>query len=177
MPYGTRFLAKPLGAINKRSVRQVFISIILSFSTLLATGQTFELTDTVFNEGDILRTYQTHFELGRWRLLEESFPFLDSVVDFMKTNENLEFLEIGYHGTPCKATWSMCLSQKRAQQIVDYLIKKGIEPVRLWTKGYNDTFPIIWEREIEKMTSKEEIDEANRINTRTELKILNVKQK
>ena len=60
----------------------------------------------------------------------------------MNKNTSL-FIEIGSH-TDCrdKATNNMILSQKRAQATLNYIVNKGISPLRLSAKGYGETKPL-----------------------------------
>lgn len=157
-------------------MRQLFLSITVSFCTLLATGQTFSLTDTVVKENDVYTTYQIGHQLGKWQLLEDCFPLLDSIAFFMENNKDVEVEIVSHVDTRWKTTWYSDLPQKRAQEIVDYLIEKGISSERLVAWGCYGTDPIISEEEIDKMKSEVEIEEAHRINRRTEFRILEVKK-
>jgi peptidoglycan-associated lipoprotein len=82
------------------------------------------------------------------------------------------------------------LSQKRAQSVVQYLIEKGIEPVRLSPKGYGESSPKIVDTEINSqnpflkqgtslseqyintLASEEQKEIAHQINRRTEFRVL-----
>jgi peptidoglycan-associated lipoprotein len=81
------------------------------------------------------------------------------------------------------------LSQKRAQSVVDYLIKAGIDKGRLTPKGYGETKPVVVSEElaeqyklflrkgdvltpefIETLTVEQQ-EICNQINRRTEFKV------
>jgi OmpA-OmpF porin, OOP family len=82
------------------------------------------------------------FDTGKATIRAESFPRLDSVVEYM-THKKSARIEISGHtdnvGNP-KA--NKALSEKRAQACRDYLISKGIDGSRLTAIGYGDERPI-----------------------------------
>ncbi len=102
------------------------------------------------------------FETDSWQLKPESAPQLAEMVSFLKSNPGL-VVEIGGHtdhvGT---AEYNLTLSEKRAQAVVDHLIKGGIAPERLKSRGYGFTRPI----------GDNNTDEGRKVNRRTELKIV-----
>jgi outer membrane protein OmpA-like peptidoglycan-associated protein len=57
------------------------------------------------------------------------------------------------------------LSEKRAQEIVKYLVNKKINPNRLLAKGYGKSKPVI----------EDTTEEARARNRRVELKIIDIK--
>ncbi len=102
------------------------------------------------------------FETDSWQLKPESAPQLAEMAEFLKSNPGL-VVEIGGHtdniGT---ADYNLDLSQKRAQTVVEQLLKGGIAPDRLKSKGYGLTRPV----------GDNQTEEGRRINRRTEMKIL-----
>ena len=119
-----------------RSVLTLFITII--FTIEFCSAQNFTLQDTSFTEGEILITY-------------------------LLINPNL-VVEIGNH---VDERWSKelsrSLSASRAQEIVDYLLQKGISSNKLKAAGYDGTQPII---------KNAKTEEEHQVNRRTEIKIL-----
>lgn len=107
----------------------------------------------------------------------------------MNDNPNIT-IEIGAHTDRVgSAEGNLQLSGKRAQSVVDYLIKGGIEAERLTAKGYGKTQPVVVDKKLKKMYGflKEEtpLDEeyidtltdeqkeiADSINRRTEFRVL-----
>ncbi|MDP4274390.1 MAG: OmpA family protein [Bacteroidota bacterium] len=82
------------------------------------------------------------FETGKDIIKPASFPILNQVVAVM--NEDPEYnLEINGHtdniGTPAH---NMILSQKRADAVKAYLVKKGINAGRLKAQGFGQTQPV-----------------------------------
>ncbi|HEY0977914.1 MAG TPA: OmpA family protein [Flavobacteriales bacterium] len=64
------------------------------------------------------------------------------------------------------------LSQKRAQSCVNYLVTKGIDPVRMIPVGRAALEPLITDAEIAKMATKEEKEAAHQRNRRTDFKVI-----
>ena len=67
---------------------------------------------------------------------------------------------------------NMELSQKRAQSCVNYLVTKGIDPVRMVPVGRGPEEPRISDEAIKKMATKEEKEAAHQKNRRTDFKVL-----
>jgi outer membrane protein OmpA-like peptidoglycan-associated protein len=82
------------------------------------------------------------FDTGKANIRAESFPRLDSVVEYM-THKKSSHIEISGHtdnvGNP-KA--NKTLSEKRAQACRDYVVSKGIDGSRLEAIGYGGERPI-----------------------------------
>src|SRR5215510_9113221 len=105
--------------------RLILISAINIFLVIQCNAQTFTLNDTIFKVGDVLRTYEILFDLDKATLRPESFCHLDSVAAFLQKNKNLK-IEVDNH---CDERWkpiyATCMTCRRAQSMVDYLISKG----------------------------------------------------
>lgn len=83
------------------------------------------------------------YETNSAILSQSSFSELEKVFEFLKQNPNLK-IEIGGHTDNVgERSYNQVLSQKRAQNVVDYLVQKGIQSSRIIAKGYADTQPIV----------------------------------
>jgi OmpA-OmpF porin, OOP family len=82
------------------------------------------------------------FDFGKAVLRPSSFEELEELVDYLKrkTNERIEIA--GHTDNIGKDKENLLLSQQRANNIKQYLVKKGIKPERLIAKGYGATEPI-----------------------------------
>ena len=69
--------------------------------------------------------------------------------------------------------YNLRLSRKRARACINYLIEKGIDPVRLKARGMGEDELKISDRQIRKMKSDEEKEAAHQANRRTDFKVLN----
>jgi len=108
-------------------------------------------------EGMISGLEDVYFAAGLATILEESYPKLKRLRDFLILNPNT-YIEVHGHVNEDsdKNLVSMKLSKKRAQRVVDYLIEGGIEEKRLKAIGFGNTKPIY------KNPESEEEKEANR---------------
>lgn len=148
------------------------ILTIVFASNFIAIGQTVSLSDTIFKIDDKLPIRPILFDFAKSNILTESYPYLDSIADFLVKNKNLS-IEVGVHtDTRGSDKYSTCLSCNRAKAIVNYLISKGIQSDRLYSKGYNDKEPLISDAVINKLKTIEEKEKAHQINRRTEFKII-----
>lgn len=76
---------------------------------------------------------------NEYKVTKEGERILAKVAQVLKENPNL-IVEIGSH-TDSRANdaYNLKLSQKRAQYVVDYLVKQGIDKSRLKAVGYGET--------------------------------------
>lgn len=155
--------------------RQFFIflfCVIFSSRTFSQNvTSTFSLTDTTFKTGSVLRTYSMIFDLGKITLKPESFAFLDSLYNFLDKNKQLA-IEIDRYGDNQKPESSIKLGEGRARAIRDYLVEKGISIKRFYIKSYGDRKPIFSQVAINQAKTKEQKEELNRLNRRTEFVIV-----
>ncbi|MCF8309432.1 MAG: OmpA family protein [Bacteroidales bacterium] len=81
------------------------------------------------------------YDLGKWELKEQYQDSLQGLIERLDRNKKL-VVELGAH-TDARASeeYNDVLSQKRAESVVDYLIKRGIDGDRLVAKGYGEKQP------------------------------------
>lgn len=131
------------------------------------------------------------YDFDKATLRPESKEALDEMVAMLNENPHVT-IEMGAH-TDRMGTeeYNIKLSERRAQSVVDYLIKAGISPDRLVSKGYGESVPktvtkrinreypqfeegtILNETYIDTLTP-EDRDAADQINRRTEFKVLTI---
>ena len=81
------------------------------------------------------------FDFDKATLRPESASSLDQLVQLLVDNGNVT-IEIGAHCDYKGADdYNLRLSQQRAESVVDYLIKHGIQPDRLTAQGYGESQP------------------------------------
>jgi len=93
---------------------------------------------------------------------------LEKLSDLMKNNPSLD-VQI-YSHTDGKGTdaYNKNLSQQRAESVVDYLVRNGVDRSRLSAKGMGKSSPVA----VEKTASGKDIPEARQENRRTTFRIL-----
>jgi OmpA-OmpF porin, OOP family len=85
---------------------------------------------------------QVHFATAKFRVLPDSFPLLNQVVQVLNDFPKMRISIEGHTDTVGKEVTNMRLSQRRAEAVRDYLVSKGITPDRLEAVGYGPTKPI-----------------------------------
>lgn len=84
-----------------------------------------------------------YFDSGKADIKPAGIAALDTVVSIIKNAQDLKFEIQGHTDTDGKRESNMKLSEKRANAVMDYLVKKGgIAPSRLTAKGYGPDKPI-----------------------------------
>ena len=168
----------------------------------------FTLTDTISTVGlefsrDFTPSYEMEmiptgtvvlpeiqYELGKWDLMPQFEDSLQGLIEILQVNQNIT-IELGSHTDNRGSEASNdILSQRRAQSVCDYLVIRGIDPMRLTAKGYGERVPRTLNKDFvykgytfkngTKLTedyinglSSEELKEyAHQLNRRTEFKVL-----
>jgi len=138
--------------------------------------KTFTLSDTEFERGSILRTYDLNFAEQKAYIDELSFPLMDSLSQFLLANEHL-LVEIGVHFefgyVKSYEVNSYKLDQERARQIRTYFVHQGISKQRLSPVGYAYYEPLISKSELKKLSTEEQSKAALQ-NRRVEFKITGI---
>jgi outer membrane protein OmpA-like peptidoglycan-associated protein len=101
------------------------------------------------------------FRQGTPELLPESYEELDRIVEFLKANPKVEIELSGHTDNRGSYRALMDLSQKRVNQVKQYLVSKGIEARRITGKGYGGTRPV----------ASNETEETRQLNRRVEFTI------
>lgn len=134
------------------------------------------------------------YELGRWELRPQYQDSLKELIVTLNKNPNV-VIELQSHTDirPIPMT-NDTLSQRRAQEVVNFLITRGIDPDRLVAKGYGDRVPRVLEEDktvvfnrktfnfpkgtvlnrqfIESLRTSDEREAAHSLNRRTTFQIL-----
>ena len=121
-----------------------------------------DLTVDMLKSGQAIRIEQLQFEADSTNINEPSMPVLNELYDFLVDNPTI-VVEIGGH-TNSLPPDDYCdrISTERAQAVANYLVEKGINPKRLYAKGYGKRSPI----------ASNDTPEGRRRNQRVEIKIL-----
>ena len=82
------------------------------------------------------------FMQGKAELLQESFPELNEIVEFLKSNPKVEVELSGHTDSRGSFRQLMALSQQRVNRVKSYLVSKGIDAKRIVGKGYGGSKPI-----------------------------------
>jgi len=102
------------------------------------------------------------FDNARASLRPASYKELDELVEYMKWKETEKIEIAGHTDNVGRQEDNLKLSQLRAEAVKNYLVKKGIAPARITSKGYGADQPI----------ADNSTEEGRQQNRRTEVKIL-----
>jgi uncharacterized repeat protein (TIGR01451 family)/MYXO-CTERM domain-containing protein len=83
-----------------------------------------------------------YFKTDRAEILPRSFALLDNVVAVLKAHDKLHIQVEGHTDSQGKPEYNKQLSQRRADSVVQYLVKKGISIDRLTSVGFGQDKPI-----------------------------------
>lgn len=92
------------------------------------------------NKVEITETLK--FETGRATLVSSSFAVLDDIVTVLNDAPQISLRIEGHTDNEGSESGNLALSQKRAESVRAYLIKKGVQSTRLTAKGLGETQPI-----------------------------------
>jgi outer membrane protein OmpA-like peptidoglycan-associated protein len=124
-----------------------------------SAAQIAESTHTV---GKVMRLDNLIFQTGSSKIDEASHTELNDVVVMMQRNPNMVIQLEGHTDYAGSAKLNMKLSEDRVTAVKGYLTGKGINKNRIKTKAFGGTMPL----------SREDTEEARRLNRRVELRIL-----
>jgi outer membrane protein OmpA-like peptidoglycan-associated protein len=87
--------------------------------------------------GDIL------FDFDKWDIRPEAEPTLDRVAGVIKQYPNASILIEGYTDSKGSDSYNLRLSQRRADSVKDWLVKKGgMDGKKIATKGWGESKPV-----------------------------------
>jgi peptidoglycan-associated lipoprotein len=121
--------------------------------------------DKIFKNKEI-SLENIYYDLAKWDIRSDAQPTLNKLAETLMQNPQVK-IQLSSH-TDCRSsdTYNATLSQKRAESAVNYLISKGLDPLRLIAKGYGESQPAI-SCECNKCTEGE-----HQANRRTTFKVL-----
>ena len=82
------------------------------------------------------------FDKDRYRLKPSSYDELNALVDTLQKNQALNVIIAGHTDFAGQPIPNQNLSESRARAVAVYLIRHGINSMRIQTKGYGGTKPL-----------------------------------
>lgn len=87
---------------------------------------------------------KVYFRTASHRLQSRSYPLLRNIADVLNAHPEIKKLRIeGHTDAKGRLSYNMRLSQRRADSVVDYLVRRGVAVGRLTSKGFGPTKPIV----------------------------------
>ncbi|MBN2758134.1 MAG: OmpA family protein, partial [Bacteroidales bacterium] len=116
----------------------------------------------IINNQHIIPLKNVFFNHNQSKLKAESYSELNRLILFIKKNHDLKIEISGHTDNSGTSNYNMKLSQKRAEAVLQYLVKNGCKSSNLVAKGYGETKPV----------DDNETDEGKSKNRRVEFKVL-----
>lgn len=123
----------------KEVVEKVKVEIVGSFY-VDAQDSVLEVSKTI-KVGEKVQLKNIFFENGRYYILPESYSELNKLVQYLLRNPQMEVQINGHSDNSGSKAKNQRLSEQRAREVFEYLIKKGVQN-KLYFKGYGSSLPI-----------------------------------
>ena len=114
-----------------------------------------------------VRLNDVFFDFNKHTLRPESYPALDGVVSFLNDNPEIEIELSGHTDYIGTDQYNLNLSNRRAREVCNYFISKGISSQRVTVRGYGEKKPI----------ASNATEEGRQLNRRVEFTILTISTK
>ncbi len=82
------------------------------------------------------------FLLNKYDIENDSAEELDKVVKFMKEHPTVIIEFLAHTDSRGPDAWNQELTEHRAQEVVSYIVRKGIDYRRIYGKGYGESMPV-----------------------------------
>ncbi|MCD4708111.1 MAG: OmpA family protein [Candidatus Sabulitectum sp.] len=94
-------------------------------------------------EGQVLSFNNIYFESGSAQIKPESFGILDQVAQTLIDNAGVRVRIAGHTDSDGSSSYNQGLSERRANSVLDYLVRKGVAGNTLTTIGYGEESPVV----------------------------------
>ncbi len=84
-----------------------------------------------------------YFDVNKWDIKPECAPHIDNLYNTLVLNPNMHIEIAGHTDSDGDAQENLILSQHRAEAVMNYLIKMGLNPKRIQAKGYGEYKPTV----------------------------------
>ena len=113
-------------------------------------------------KGEIIRLNNIFFDSGKYDLLSDSYAELDKLHSMLLNNPKMKIEISGHTDAVGSDVDNLSLSNNRANAVMQYLLKKGVNGNRLSSKGYGET----------KFIASNDTEKGKKLNRRVEFVIL-----
>ncbi len=86
--------------------------------------------------------YGIHFDIGKAAVKPESLPIIQQISNYLKEHPKMNVIIEGHTDNTGSDAPNLSLSDKRALSIKAEIVKQGIDPGRMETKGYGSSKPV-----------------------------------
>ncbi len=92
---------------------------------------------------DLLKKEKIHFDYNKAHIQSQSYALLDKIAEVFKSCSQLHLLVAGHTDSDGSEAYNLKLSQKRADAVKGYLVKKGLDSDHLVSLGYGEFSPLV----------------------------------
>lgn len=117
--------------------------------------------DVVVGTGDVMTIDDVVFDFNKATLKPQSLEALDKVAGILQDRPNFHLELSGYTDDRGTEQYNIELSKRRAAEVRDYLVQKGISVSRIKSEGYGEANPV----------ETNSTDEGRQANRRVEFKL------
>tara|TARA_B110000503_G_scaffold132899_1_gene209499 strand:- start:432 stop:878 length:447 start_codon:yes stop_codon:yes gene_type:complete len=120
--------------------------------------------ETEINKIELNRKYEfqnINFNFNSVKLSQAAKTEINVLYEYLNSNKNTKILILGHTDHFGSTDYNKVLSEERANSVVDYLIKSGLNKTRIQSFGYGNSEPLLTSR----------TDEGRKKNRRVEFKI------
>lgn len=144
------------------SLTKLQVSAKKNIENTLTEQKSEDWTQKPVEVGTVITLNNIYFVANASFFQDKSYNELNKVVTFLKNNANLK-VEIGGHTNGlCDDDFCNDLSNRRAKEVMDYLIKNGVPAARLTYKGYGKS----------KNIADNISEDGRKLNQRVEIKVI-----
>ncbi len=99
--------------------------------------------DVRISAGKLEILKKVYFSSGKSKIRSKSYRLLRQVANVLKNQPRIKGVRVeGHTDSKGRDSRNMTLSQNRAQAVVDFLVKEGVDPSRLSPQGYGEERPV-----------------------------------
>ena len=141
--------------------KNITIDVPAASDETKAMERTIEMEKLRVGSGSVLRNI--YFDFNKATFKQTSYEELNKLENMMQQNPGLRIEISGHTDRIGTAAYNKKLSQQRANAVKDYLVKKGIDPRRILSKGYGEERPL---------ASNDDESEGRELNRRVEFEVI-----
>ncbi len=91
----------------------------------------------------LLKTHKIHFDYNKAHIKSQSYPLLNKLAEVFASCDLNHLVIAGHTDSDGSEGYNLKLSQKRADAVKVYLVKKGIKPDQVVALGYGESSPLV----------------------------------
>lgn len=165
--YQAQFINESKSNYSVKVEKSGYMYKVSNFAIPAATGNPLELrrriTMDVIQKGYTKILRNIYYDYNTASLKAESLSELQNVRKVIMQNPNNKIEIAGHTDSFGPNDYNQWLSERRAQVVVDYLLKTGVNPQKIVAKGYGESEPI---------ASNDDEMEGRELNRRVEFRVI-----